>query len=419
MKQNHFRLKQVFCSIITIGDELLIGQTIDTNSAWIAQQINPLGIPVKRRIAVGDVKADIIQALNNERKDSDIIIITGGLGPTSDDITKPLLCEYFNCSLIENPKVMQHIVSIFAKRNRPMLESNLRQAYVPDKCEVLFNEVGTAPGMLFSDGGQVIISLPGVPFEMQYIMSTHVLQYLKKHFNTPNFIHRTLVTSGEGESFVAERLKSFEANLPDGIKLAYLPKINILKLRLTAIDTNENQLDHFFGELKVLLQDLTVADTDIELEQVIGKILTEYKQTLSVAESCTGGTIASRITSVKGSSAYFKGGMVSYSIESKVNLLQVNESTITKFGVVSEQTVLEMAEKCRQLFHSDYALSISGYLEKNDHGNVVWIGLSNRQKSIAKSIVAPYDREKNTVLAANAAMNLLRMFMASLTSKED
>ena len=404
-------MKQTFCSIITIGDELLIGQTIETNSAWIAQQLNPIGIPVKRRIAVGDQKNDIIQAIESERKDSNIIIITGGLGPTSDDITKPVLCEYFNTTLVENQEVLNHISTYFAKRNRPMLDSNLRQAMLPANCEILFNAVGTAPGMLFKDQEQVFISLPGVPFEMQYIITTHIIPYLVTHFKTPNFLHKTLVTSGEGESFIAERLKAFEKNLPENIKLAYLPKLNIVKLRLTAVDIEDHVLETHFETLKTLLQHITVTDKDMELEQVIGQLLNKMGKTMSIAESCTGGSIASRITSVKGASTYFKGGMVPYTIESKENVLQVDSAIIETHGVVSEQTVISMASKCVEKFNADYAVSVSGYLEKNDHDNVVWIGLSNGTHHIAKKMIAPYDREKNTILVTNAALNLLRIFI--------
>jgi len=293
------KLKQTYCSIITIGDELLIGQTIDTNSAWIAQHLNPLGIPVRRRVAVGDVKADIIDAINQERKNADILIITGGLGPTSDDITKPLLTEYFNTRLIENEAVRHHVISFFEKRKRPMLDVNLQQALVPESCTVLFNDAGTAPGMLFEDQGQVIISLPGVPNEMQFLISAHVLPYLKKNYITPNFIHRTLITVGEGESYIAHRLQSFEEHLPKDIKLAYLPKINIVKLRLTGTDIQESTLEKYFSELKEILNDIIYADTDIDLEQVLGQLLLEKNKTISVAESCTGGQIAGRITAVK------------------------------------------------------------------------------------------------------------------------
>jgi nicotinamide-nucleotide amidase len=404
-------LKQTFCSIITIGDELLIGQTIDTNSAWIAQQLNPLGIPVRRRVAVGDVKADIIEAINQERKVSDILIITGGLGPTSDDITKPLLTEYFNTRLIENEAVRRHVVSFFEKRKRPMLDVNLQQALVPESCTVLFNDAGTAPGMLFEDQGQVIISLPGVPNEMQFIIRTHVLDYIKSHFSTPNFIHRTLITVGEGESYIANRLQSFEQTLPEEIKLAYLPKINIVKLRLTGTDIDENTVEKYFSALKDELSDIMYTDTDAELEQVLGQLLIDKNKTIAVAESCTGGHIAGRITSVKGASAYFKGGLVPYSIEIKESVLGVSSDTVQQQGVVSEQTVLEMAEKCCLLFKSDYALSISGYLEKNDHGNEVWIGVSDGVRSEARKIIAPYDREKNTTLVVNTALNVLRLWI--------
>lgn len=404
-------MERTFCTIITIGDELLIGQTIDTNSAWIAQQLNPLGIAVKRRVAVGDIKEDIIDAINYERKFAQIIILTGGLGPTSDDITKPLLCEYFNTTLIQNEKVLHHIQQYFASRNRPMLDVNLQQAMLPKNCEVLFNAVGTAPGMLFRDNNQMIISLPGVPFEMQYLISTHVLDILKNNFQTPNFLHKTLVTSGEGESYIAERLKEFEKNLPESIKIAYLPKLNMVKIRLTAIDIEISILDKYFQELKSILKNITVSDSDLELEQVIAILSNEKNITISVAESCTGGSIASRITSIKGASIFFKGGIVPYSIESKENILNVSKHIIDTFGVVSEQTVISMAQQCCKKFNTDFALSVSGYLEKNDHDNSVWIGMSNTKKSFAKKIIVPYDREKNTVLVCNAALNMFRIFI--------
>jgi len=401
------------CAIITIGDELLIGQTIDTNSAWIAQQLNPLGVLVKRRIAVGDDRDDILRALEEARQQAQIILLTGGLGPTADDITKPLLCEYFGGKLIQNEAVLQHVHGFFAKRNRPVLESNTRQALVPDVCEVLFNAVGTAPGMLFRDKGQLIISLPGVPFEMQYIISTHVLDLIRREFTLSAITHRSLATSGEGESFVAERLKDFEKELPASIKLAYLPKLSIVKLRLTGIDVAAEEVEKKFIQLKSLLADIAVGEGDIELEHMVGQILQERGQTMAVAESCTGGLIASRITSVRGASAYFKGGLVPYSIESKIHVLRVAQTTIEKEGVVSEATVAEMAQRCREQFNSDFAVSVSGYLEKNDQDNSVWIGLASEGKIQTKRIIVPYDREKNSVLATNTALNLLRLFILS------
>ena len=404
-------MKSVYCSIITIGDELLIGQTIDTNSAWIAQQLNTIGIWVKRRVAVGDVKQDILQALNQESEQADLIIITGGLGPTADDITKPLLCEYFGGTMIQNKEILEHVTYIFTIRKRPMLDVNLKQAMVPDNCTVLFNEVGTAAGMWFEKNNKVFISLPGVPFEMQHIMTERALSKLKHYFTTPVILHRTLVTSGEGESFLANRLIEFEASLPNYIKLAYLPKLGIVKLRLTASDIQDNEMDSYFNELKIILANIAVADTDIELEEAIFKLLIERNETLSIAESCTGGRLCSSITSIKGSSAMFKGGYVPYSNESKINVLGVNRKTIEHDDVVSEAVVIEMAQQCRTHMNSTYALSVSGHLEKQQGETIVWIGLAMEGKTLAKKINVFYDREKNNVLVTNNALNLLRQFI--------
>lgn len=404
-------MKSVYCSIITIGDELLIGQTIDTNSAWIAQQLNTIGIWVKRRVAVGDVKQDILQALNQESEQSDLIIITGGLGPTADDITKPLLCEYFGGTLIQNKEILKHVTNIFTIRKRPMLEVNLKQAMVPDNCTVLFNEVGTAAGMWFEKNNKVFISLPGVPFEMQHIIRERALTKLKNYFTTPVILHRTLVTSGEGESFLANRLIEFEATLPAYIKLAYLPKLGIVKLRLTASDIESIEIDSYFNELKIILANIAVADTDIELEEAIYKLLIERNETLSIAESCTGGQLCARITSIKGSSAMFKGGYVPYSIDSKVNVLGVNRKTIEQDDVVSEAVVIEMAEQCRTQMNSTYALSVSGHLEKQQGETIVWIGLAMEGKTLAKKMNVFYDREKNNVFVTTNALNLLRQFI--------
>jgi nicotinamide-nucleotide amidase len=404
-------LNQVFCSIITIGDELLIGQTIDTNSAWIAQQLNTIGILVKHRIAVGDNKQDILYALDEESKQVSLIILTGGLGPTADDITKPLLCEYFDTEMIENREVLAHVTKIFIDRNRPILEVNLRQAMLPKNCQVLFNQVGTAAGMWFEKNNVVYISLPGVPFEMMHILEEVGLAKIKAHFVTPNIIHRTLVTSGEGESFIANRLIDFEKQLPNTIKLAYLPKLGVVKLRLTAIDVEDVLVENQFRKLQNLLSNITVAAEDIELEKIVFNLLQQTGTTLSIAESCTGGLLASRITSIRGSSKIFKGGFVPYSIESKVNLLQIPESFIEQYNVVSSEVALAMAHNCMQQYNSDFALSITGHLEKQETETIAWIGLSSKEKSVSKKINLFYDREKNAVLATNTALNLLRMFI--------
>jgi nicotinamide-nucleotide amidase len=405
--------KDIFCSIITIGDELLIGQTIDTNSAYIAQQLNSIGVIVKRRVAVGDIKNDIIDALVEEENHSNIIIITGGLGPTADDITKPLLCEFFGGELIENETVLQHVKQIFASRNRPILDVNLKQALVPDVCEVLFNDVGTAPGMLFRKNGKLVFSLPGVPFEMKYLIDTHILYLIKKSFSTPVVIHKTLVTAGEGESFIAERLKDIEAALSSTIKLAYLPKLGIVKLRLSSSEASETEMQLHFDKLKDKLVDIIVADEDVELEQVIATLLISRKQTLSTAESCTGGHIGAKITSIKGCSKFYQGGFIPYQTQIKENILGVDNALLEKYTDISEETAIAMANECRHKMHSDFALSITGHLEKQLDDTFVWIGLSSKEKTLAKKVRMFYDREKNTTVAINAALNLLRQFILS------
>lgn len=404
-------MKRINCSIITIGDELLIGQTIDTNSAWIAGQLNDMGIWVKRRVAVGDVREEIFRALKEECRESELVIITGGLGPTKDDITKPLLCEYFGGNLVENAEIKQHVIDFFNSRKRPILDVNLKQALVPDNCTVLANEVGTAAGMWFEKDEVVYISLPGVPYEMQHILTQRGFPKLKQHFHTPRIIHRTLVTSGEGESFIANRLSDFEQRLPDAIKLAYLPKLGVVKLRLTAVDIAPNDMEIFFDELKSILQPITVAEMDMEIEEVIFHRLKATGETLSIAESCTGGRLASRITGIPGSSDVFKGGFVPYSAESKVHVLDVAQNTLDTYGVISRETVLEMAEQCRMKMNSTFALSVSGHLEKQAGETAVWIGLSAEGRQFAKKILVYLDREKNATLVCNTALNLLRLFI--------
>jgi len=322
-------MKNVNASIITIGDELLIGQTIDTNSAWIGQELNKIGVWLKRRVAVGDVWDDIWNALDAESKESDIIIITGGLGPTADDITKPLLCKYFGGKLIVNEDVLTHVKYLFDKvyrRPGPMLERNLKQAEVPDVCTVLHNARGTAPGMWFGPqppkGGaqensnkKVFVSLPGVPHEMKGLMLNEVLPRIEKTFELPFIIHRTAFTMGTGESMIAEKIKDFETGLPGHIKLAYLPGYGMVKLRLTARGDDkekmEKELDERFSILKELVAEWLVTDKDENLATVVIKILKEKNKTIGTAESCTGGYIAHLITSNPGSSVGYKGSIIS------------------------------------------------------------------------------------------------------------
>jgi nicotinamide-nucleotide amidase len=406
---------QINASIITIGDELLIGQTIDTNSAWIGQQLNALGIWLKRRVAVGDSQADILQALDQEAAQSDLIIITGGLGPTADDITKPLLCNYFNGQLVENEKVKNHVLQIFRKRNRPIIATNIAQAMLPNVCDVLWNEMGTAPGMWFVKNNKIFIALPGVPFEMKHIMTHEALPKIKERFTTPNVMHKTICTAGIGESFLAASIQDFETSLPANIKLAYLPQLGGVKLRLTGRDVDAATLENYFQTLITQLPHIVYATEDMPMEKSLGKLLLEKKLTVSFAESCTGGGISAAITSITGSSGYCNGGIVSYTNDVKINSLGVLPETLKQFSAVSAQTVAEMANGVRTKLKSSIGLSISGYLEvvkgKESEKGLIWIGICNQHTSKTISEIMPYDRERNCELAIATALNNLRIFI--------
>ncbi|MDB5221691.1 MAG: CinA family nicotinamide mononucleotide deamidase-related protein, partial [Chitinophagaceae bacterium] len=353
-------------SIITIGDELLIGQVIDTNSAYIAQELNKTGIAVKRRVAVGDNADDITNALDEESKHSQIILITGGLGPTSDDITKPLLCKYFNGRMIVNEDALQNVKHLFEKVfKRPVTEVNMKQAEVPDVCTVIQNKRGTAPGMWFEKDEKIFVSMPGVPNEMQGIMK-EVIEKLKERFELPVIIHKTLLTAGIGESMLAEVIKKFEAALPSHIKLAYLPNYGMVRLRLTTSgydkDATGKEIASQFETLKALTKEYLVTDEDEPLEKIIGKILSAGNETMSTAESCTGGYIAHLITSHPRSSKYFKGSVVSYDNDVKENVLNVSNQTLQTFGAVSEETVKEMLKGVLDILKTNYAIAVSGIM---------------------------------------------------------
>ncbi len=570
-------MKPIYASIITIGDELLIGQTIDTNSAFIAQELNKIGVWVKRRVAVGDDYDAIWNALDEEGRQSSIIIITGGLGPTADDITKPLLCKYFGGKLVVNKKVEDHVRYLFEKvfrRPGPILERNLKQAEVPDVCTVLFNKRGTAPGMLFrkviqaplnppqggtlapdlvenynyitadpalygllkeyvskhrsnpteaekvvwellkgrklsgykfrrqhiiksyiadficlpkkliieidgsihnlpenvisdeertaelnrlgykvirftnnqvlhepdavlneiithlniADSGNpplegreaIFISLPGVPHEMKGLITDEVIPVLLNEFEMPGIVHRTAFTAGQGESMIAELLKDFEPSLPPHIKLAYLPNYGMVKLRLTSQGNKkeevEKELDPYFQKLLVLVKEYLVSDEDEGLEVVIGKILKEKNKTLGTAESCTGGYIAHLLTSIPGSSVYYKGTIVSYSNEIKIKILGVQASTLDSLGAVSEETVREMVKGTLEKLNVDFALATSGIMGP-DGGTpekpvgTVWIAAGNRDRIETLQLNLRFDRMRNIHMTAANALNFLRKFI--------
>ncbi len=408
-----------FASIITIGDELLIGQVVDTNSAWMAQELNKIGISIKHRIAVGDVWDDIWYALDEESKQAKIIFITGGLGPTSDDITKPLLCKYFDGKLKIDEDTLAHVTNIFLDvLKRPMIDLNLKQAEVPDTCTVLRNDKGTAPGMMFEKNGKIFISLPGVPHEMKWIMSNVVLPMLPSKVKTTNIEHRTLLTAGIGESFLAELVKEEEIALPPQIKLAYLPNSGMVRLRLTAIGDNKEmlskQINLYFNAFKIKVKDYLVIDEDLPMHSLIGRLLKDRGQTVSTAESCTGGYIAHLITSIPGASAYFKGSVVSYDNSIKTSVLDVPESTLETFGAVSEETVILMAKNVREIMQTDFSIAVSGIMGP-DGGTVekpvgkVWIAVANNKEISTKSFEFRYNRERNIELTAINALNMLRI----------
>ena len=416
-------MNTVNASIITIGDELLIGQTIDTNSAFIAQELNKIGVWVKRRLAVGDVYDDIWDALDEEAKLSDIIIITGGLGPTADDITKPLLCKYFGGKLVVNEDVLKHVKYLFEIVFRcpgPMLERNLKQAEVPDVCTVLHNARGTAPGMLFKKDGKVFISLPGVPHEMKGLITNQVIPYLLATIEMPAIVHRTAFTAGQGESMLAELLKDFEPSLPPNIKLAYLPNYGMVKLRLTARGNNKEEVEKellpYFEQLQVLVKEFLVTNEDVGLETVIGEILKAKGKTMGTAESCTGGYIAHLITSIAGSSSYYNGSVVSYSYEAKENILGVKHETLETTGAVSQETVTQMLAGALKTLNVDYALAVSGIMGPDGGTDdkpvgTVWIAVGNKEKTETLKLNLRFDRQRNITITANNALNFLRKFI--------
>ena len=408
------------CEVISIGDELLIGQTINTNASWIGEQINILGFTISHCLVISDLKNDIINALDQAYKRSDIIIITGGLGPTNDDITKHTLTEYFNTTLMLNIEIEKNIIDYFTNRNLPILQSNRDQALIPKSCQVLPNSRGSASGMWFEKKGVVFISLPGVPYEMKGIMNDHVFSRLLALKGDENIIiNKTIRTHGMGESFLAEVIKSWEKKLAnENIKLAYLPSPGIVKLRLSIIGkdrkSSEEKLNSYILKLKKLIPEQIYGyDTDT-MEGVVSNLLKEKKHTLSTAESCTGGNISKMITSISGSSSFFNGSLVTYTNKSKSQLLDVNDQVIEKHGAVSQQVVEQMAQNIRLKFDSDYGISTSGIAgptggTADKPVGTVWIAVASEEKVISKKLNLGYNRERNIHVSSLSVLNLLRL----------
>jgi nicotinamide-nucleotide amidase len=406
----------MLAEIITIGDEILIGQIIDTNSAWIAQQLNTVGIGVKQISSVSDNEQHILNALNEAQSRADIILITGGLGPTKDDITKTTLAAYFKVGMVQDKQTLDNVSRIFAKYNRPLLEMNKKQADVPANCEVILNENGTAPGMWFNHEGKIYVSMPGVPHEMMYMMEEAVIPKLKATFKLPVIIHKTILTVGEGESFLAEKIADIEDALPPHIKLAYLPKLGSVRLRLSAHGENEvelqKEIDQYAGQLITRIGKSVVTDADVALEKALLDEMGAAELTLTVAESCTGGYISHLFTQHPGSSKVFLGGAVSYAYELKESILGVKNETLWQHGAVSEETAVEMVEGALLNFKSDYAIAVTG-IAGPDGGTedkpvgTVWIAVANKHTTRAQKYVFGKKRMQNIERTAITAMGML------------
>jgi nicotinamide-nucleotide amidase len=410
-------------TIITIGDELLYGQTIDTNSAYMGRELALLGIRVREILSISDDKAAILEALARAEQASDLVLLTGGLGPTKDDITKVTLAQYFDTTLVSNPEILALLEAFFASRNRPMLQSNADQALMPASCTPLRNDRGTAWGMWFEKNGKVFVSMPGVPFEMEALMQQEVLPKVKTYFKLPVIIHKHILTAGIGESFLAEQIADFEDNLPANIKLAYLPGIGTVKLRLTASGadraTVQNALDVEVGKLVPQIDKHIYGYDDDQLEEIIGQLLLSKGKTIATAESCTGGYIASQITMVPGSSAYYNGSVVSYTYESKQAVLGVKQETLDNFGAVSEETVREMLLGVCAKLGTDYALATSGIAgpgggTPDKPVGTVWIAYGSPTDIRTKKLSFRGSRKQNIQLTALMALELFRRYLVGI-----
>ncbi|UOR07228.1 competence/damage-inducible protein A [Hymenobacter aerilatus] len=404
--------------IITIGDELLYGQVIDTNSAFMGQELGKLGVRVRQITSVSDRGTEIVQALDAARERADVILLTGGLGPTKDDLTKHVLTEYFRSELVLHEPTLQHVEAIFARYNRPMLEVNRQQAFVPRVCQVVPNPMGTAPGMWFEDRGTVFVSMPGVPFEMKRMMTDTVLPRLQEHFHTAPIEHVVVQTVGLGESFLAQQIADWEDSLPPNMKLAYLPSLGAVRLRLTGTDDGQPDLR---GRMLALLPALRerlgthiFAEGEVKLEEALGQLLRERGLTVGTAESCTGGYIAQRLTSVPGSSAYFQGSIVAYHNDMKVKELSVKPETLQAHGAVSEATAREMAEGLRQRLGVDVAVAASGIAGPGGGTTekpvgTICIAYADAHQTVSRQLNFDRGRQLNIEYTSTAVLNLLRL----------
>ena len=404
-------------TIITIGDEILIGQILDTNSRYISQALNCLGIVVAERTSVGDNAEQIVSTLDRALAATDVVIITGGLGPTKDDITKHTLARYFGSELVYNEQVAEFVRELLARRGIDFNELNRGQAMVPACCTVLHNAHGTAPGMWFEQDDKVVISLPGVPFEMVHLIDDIVVPKLRERFDLKAIVHRTMITSGIAESILAERIAAWEDALPEMLHLAYLPAPNIVRLRLSAYEVDgasvEAIIDNQFELLRKIIPEAIVGFEDATVEQLVHNALIANGKTLSVAESCTGGAIAQKFTAMAGASAYFHAGVVAYSNEAKADILGVNPDDIARYGAVSEQVAIQMAEGVRRVGKSDYGISTTGIAgpaggSAEKPVGTVWIGIATPKGAFAVLKNCGTDRGQIVQRATAYAIQMLQ-----------
>lgn len=405
-------------AVVTIGDEILIGQIVDTNSSYISKALDKIGIATYEMLSISDDKNHILQTFDKVQNNFDVVVITGGLGPTKDDITKKTFCDYFDDVLVQNDAVLANVKEIIEGfYKKPITQLNIDQALVPSKAKVLFNKVGTAPGMLMEYENTVFVSLPGVPYEMKYLVDNELIPYLVAKFERPYIVHKTLMTYGRGESLIAEQIEDWENNLPGFIKLAYLPSPGRVRLRLTARGENEAVLNDAIlkevEKLQPIIGDIIVGyDEEETIEVIVGRELTKKELTLSVAESCTGGKIAELITSVSGASAYFQGGIVAYSNQIKVDLLKVNSEIIEEFSVVSAAVAKEMALNCKAIFNTDFAIATTGNAgptKGNSDAEVgtVFIAIATPNEVFVEEFNFGQPREKVIDRAVNKAFEML------------
>lgn len=406
-------------TIVTIGDEILIGQIVDTNSGFIAKSLDKIGVEINEMISISDNKQHILDTFSQLQNKVDLVIITGGLGPTKDDITKHTFCEYFEDTLIINQQVENHVIDLIERvMQRPASQMNKDQALVPSKCTILHNQMGTAPGMWMKKENTVYISLPGVPYEMKYLVENEIIPKIIKEYKRPYILHKTILTYGQGESLVAERIENWENNLPECIKLAYLPSPGRVRLRLSARGTDKEFLIQLIDEnvlqLSKIIGDIIVGfEEDETIEVVIGKNLTQQKKTIATAESCTGGKIAQVLTAVAGASNYFKGSVVSYATQTKIDVLGISETLIEKHTVVSAEVAKAMALSIQQIMKSDYAIATTGNAgpsisDSNAEIGTVFIALATPNNVIVEKFNFGQPREKVIDRAVNKGLEMLQ-----------